>query len=196
MLLDSRIVLILTFLIGAIPFGWIFAKLWGVKDLRKVGSTNVGATNVVRSVGKMPGALTFLFDFLKGLLPMLLFECSHNNLCESANITVGLVAVFGHCFSPFLSFKGGKGVSTTLGVAFALNPWLGAASLLAYLLGLLMLRVSALGSLYAMLTFFSLTLVFRDDITEKMVVLGIVFLVLVRHRSNWTQLLEDDSSTQ
>lgn len=182
--------LVIALTAGAIPFGWIIAKLWGVNDLRTVGSTNVGATNVVRTAGWIPGALTFLFDFAKGSGPMLYFASNS----EIPVIWLGAAAVIGHCFSPFLSFRGGKGVSTTLGAMIALNPWIGGASILVYLLVLLMTRTSAIGSLFAMLTALTGTLIFVPSPTEKIITTMIVAIVLGRHHENWNKLLKDTAA--
>jgi acyl-phosphate glycerol 3-phosphate acyltransferase len=173
------------FALGSIPFGWIIAKLWGVEDLRKVGSSNVGATNVVRTAGWVPGALTFALDFLKGLIPVLYFQN------PSLSIWIGLAAVAGHCFSPLLLFRGGKGVSTTLGAIIALNPVLGGISIAVYILVLAITRVSALGSLFAMLTIFCGTMIYSDATSIKIGTLLIVGIVLARHHENWNQLLKN-----
>lgn len=178
---ESGLSIIAAFLVGSIPFGWIIAKLWGVSDLRKVGSANIGATNVVRSAGKLAGALTFLLDAAKGIVPMIYFP--------EVTVWVGLAAVAGHCFSPFMSFRGGKGVSTTLGVLLTYNPWLGGASILAYGLSFAITRVSAMGSLAGMLTATMGALLFSPMVSEKLAVLIMVAIVLARHRDNWNKLL-------
>jgi glycerol-3-phosphate acyltransferase PlsY len=115
------------YLIGSIPFGLIFTRGSGV-DLRSTGSRNIGATNVLRSVGKVPAILTLLSDGLKGATPVIICnyllsitnpEMSTGELWISA---VGLSAVLGHMFSVFLGFKGGKGVATGIGVIAAYSP--------------------------------------------------------------------------
>lgn len=179
--LGTGLTLLIAFAVGSIPFGWIIARLWGVSDLRKVGSTNTGATNVTRTAGPLPGALTFLLDAAKGLVPVL--------YALETPAWIGLAAVAGHCFSPFLYFRGGKGVSTTLGAIFGFNPWLGGASLLSYGLGLATTRTSALGSLFAMLTALGGAMLFAGTAGEKLAVLGMVLIVLGRHRENWDKLL-------
>ena len=174
--------LIASFTIGSIPFGWIVSKLWGIPDIRRHGSSNIGATNVARTAGVVPGALTFLLDFAKGLVPMLYFP--------DAAVWIGLAAVAGHCFSPFLSFRGGKGVSTTLGALVGFHPLLGGAAILVYLVTLAITRVSALGSLYAMLTALCGALIFAESASAKIGITVMVVLVLGRHRDNWNRLLQ------
>jgi acyl-phosphate glycerol 3-phosphate acyltransferase len=181
---------LLSFLLGSIPFGWIIAKLWGVSDLRTEGSKNVGATNVVRTAGWIPGALTFLLDFAKGAVPVYFFLCDNTQLCTQTNVVQGFAAIMGHCFSPFLYFRGGKGVSTILGMIVVLQPWIGLVSIVCYLLGLGFLRVSAMGSLFAMGTILLGELLFGQILIEKFLVIVAVLLVLHRHRVNWDQLLK------
>lgn len=178
---ETSIGIIVAFFVGSIPFGWIIAKLWGVSDLRAVGSSNIGATNVVRTAGKLPGALTFLLDAAKSIVPMLYFP--------EAKIWLGLAAVLGHCFSPFLSFRGGKGVSTTLGALITFSPWLGGASLFSYVLGFGVTGTSALGSLFSMLTTLTGALLFAPLISEKIAVILMVAIVLARHTENWNKQL-------
>ncbi len=181
--------LALAFFAGSIPFGLFVAKLWGIKDVRMVGSTNTGATNVVRAAGWKAGTLTFLLDFLKSLLPMLYFQCE-GIACGDFNVWIGLAAVLGHCFSPFLLFRGGKGVSTSFGVLLAINIWMGLAAGLVYGLTLLILRVSALGSLFAMLFGLFEVVLFCESRAEKIAMFAIVLVVLHRHRPNWESMLK------
>ena len=109
------------YFIGAIPFGFLIGKLHGI-DIRKVGSGNIGATNVTRSVGKAAGKLCFFLDFLKGILPVYLAGL----LCPGEPVVAlaaGAATIAGHMFPVYLEFKGGKGVSTAAGVALALAPY-------------------------------------------------------------------------
>ena len=107
------------YLVGSIPFGFIIGRLRGV-DVRMVGSKNIGATNVFRTVGKKWGLLAFLCDFLKGFLPTLAAKC-----CVPAigwlPVAVGLACVIGHTLTVFMKFKGGKGVATAFGMLVALG---------------------------------------------------------------------------
>ena len=107
------------FLTGSVPFGLIFARLHG-KDPRNYGSGNIGATNIVRVLGKKWGLITLVADVLKGFLPVLWASVSGIDTIYLA--LTGLCAVAGHCFSVFLKFRGGKGVATAVGVFIALCP--------------------------------------------------------------------------
>ena len=119
--------LLLSFVIGSIPFGVLLGKMRGV-DVRSVGSGNIGATNVWRALGPTFGVLSFALDMLKGLAgPLLGRLLLHDD--EVGIAACGIVAVLGHIFSPFLGFKGGKGISTSLGALFGLVPLVGLLSL-------------------------------------------------------------------
>lgn len=112
-----------SYLIGAIPFAWLVARIKGI-DIRQVGSGNVGATNVFRSVGKGWGILTFTADALKGFLPAFLFPLllPTESLPEHAGLVYGCAAIAGHNWPVFLGFRGGKGVATSAGVLLGVAP--------------------------------------------------------------------------
>ena len=109
------------YLIGAIPFGFLIGKMRGV-DVRTVGSKNIGATNVFRTVGKKWGLLAFFCDVMKGFLPTLLAQ--HFVAVPHLPLCVAIACVVGHMLTPFMKFKGGKGVATAFGV-FASHVWYG-----------------------------------------------------------------------
>ena len=109
------------YLAGAIPFGFLIGKMRGV-DVRTVGSKNIGATNVFRTVGKKWGLLAFLCDFLKGFVPVLLAKKFGGE--AHLPLAVGLMTVVGHMFTCFMKFKGGKGIATGFGMLVGLIPWL------------------------------------------------------------------------
>ena len=136
-----------SYLIGAIPFGFLIGKLYGV-DVRKVGSCNIGATNVTRTVGKIPGKICFVLDFLKGAVPALTAQISYP---EESWLTFSCcaLAVLGHIFPVYLKFKGGKGISTAAGATLALAPLplLGAA--IVWVAGFLLWRYVSLASICA-----------------------------------------------
>ena len=118
MILISALIIV-SFLTGSIPFGIIVARIKGV-DLKKVGSGNIGATNVLRSMGKSPAALTLLGDILKGTLAVALGR--HFGVGAWYEGLIGISAILGHNFSVFLNFRGGKGVATSLGVLLIYSP--------------------------------------------------------------------------
>ena len=109
------------YLAGSIPFGFLIGKMRGV-DVRTVGSKNIGATNVYRTVGKKWGLLAFACDFLKGFVPVILAQRFGGE--AHLPLAVGLMTVVGHMFTCFMKFKGGKGIATGFGMLVGLLPWL------------------------------------------------------------------------
>lgn len=141
------------YLIGGIPFGFLIGKMRGV-DVRTVGSKNIGATNVYRTVGHKWGFLAFFCDFLKGLLPTLaavLFAKNHKEVAAFADLAVwtGLACVVGHTLTPYMKFKGGKGVATAFGMLMALVPWLVSAAFALFVVTVWISHYISLGSCLA-----------------------------------------------
>ncbi len=176
------------YLLGGIPFGYLLGRLKGV-DLRKVGSGNVGATNAARVLGKPYGVLVYILDFLKGFVPTLLAV----KLFGSDSWTtflVGLAAVLGHTFSPFLGFRGGKGVATASGVLFAVNPFLASAVLAVWLVVFKISGYVSLGSIAAAFAAVYLSGVFGLPFNLKCLITLTAILVVVKHKSNIERLME------
>jgi glycerol-3-phosphate acyltransferase PlsY len=138
--------LVLGYLLGSIPFGLIFAWASGAGDVRKIGSGNIGATNVLRTGKKWAAAATLLFDGLKGAAAVLI---AREFLPPGSEIFAALAAVLGHIFPLWLGFKGGKGVATFLGVAIALYWPAGLLAAATWLLAALIWRISSLSALIA-----------------------------------------------
>ncbi len=113
----------LSFLLGSIPFGLLLGKLKGI-DIREHGSGNIGATNVFRTLGKKPGILCLFLDFCKGFIPVLI--CKHyvpeSTVGQSIAVGTALAAILGHNYSPWIGFKGGKGIATSAGAIAAIMP--------------------------------------------------------------------------
>jgi len=152
-------VIIAAYLLGSVPFAFIIAKAHG-KDLRTIGSGNIGATNLARAVGRQWGYLCFALDVLKGLIPMviagLVIGTAHDPILLSLWLAVGIAAVLGHVFSIFLAFKGGKGVATSFGVALGLWPYFTLCALVAltvWAAAVLIWRYVSLASVCASVTF-------------------------------------------
>lgn len=110
------------YFLGAIPTGYWLGLAWKGKDVRKLGSGNLGATNVFRVLGKGPGMITLVLDIVKGLVPVLVAQHFYPGHLRLA-VATGLLAILGHTTSPFVGFRGGKGVATSAGVFGALLPW-------------------------------------------------------------------------
>jgi glycerol-3-phosphate acyltransferase PlsY len=136
------------FLLGSIPFGLLLTRAAGLGDIRKVGSGNIGATNVLRTGNKKLAAATLLLDALKGLAPVLAFNLMWGPVPA---VAAAAGAVVGHMFPPWLGFKGGKGVATTLGVLIGLSWLLGALACAAWLALAGLFRYSSLAALLSIL---------------------------------------------
>lgn len=140
---------VMSYLVGSIPFGVLVARAKSI-DIMSVGSGNTGATNVARVLGWKLGVLVFILDVLKGVVPCVLTSLVTKS--QEATIIMGVVAVIGHTFSPFLKFKGGKGVATSLGVLFGSAPLVGAIAFGAFLLLFAITRIVSISSLVAAVT--------------------------------------------
>lgn len=137
---------IAAYLLGSVPFGIVMARLFGLGDLRQIGSGNIGATNVLRTGNKLAAFLTLILDAGKGGIAVLVARAT---LGEDAAQLAGLMAFLGHCFPVFLNFKGGKGVATFLGTLLALNPIIGLGACGVWLITALISRISSLSALAA-----------------------------------------------
>lgn len=139
--------LILAYLLGSIPFGYLLVRLKSGSDIREVGSGGTGATNVSRKAGKAAGILTLVLDALKGFIAVWLARWLGGDAWVVAGAAV--LAVVGHCFPVWLKFKAGKGVATGLGVFLAIVPWAVLASFLVFALIVWLTRYVSLGSICA-----------------------------------------------
>jgi acyl phosphate:glycerol-3-phosphate acyltransferase len=180
----------LSYLVGAIPFGLLFTRLFADMDVRKVGSGNIGATNVLRAAGKKAAVLTLLSDALKGLIPVLVVNILFHD--DAATAFAGAAAVVGHNFPIYLNFKGGKGVATSFGVLLAGAPFAGLSCLLIWILVALIWKYSSLAALaafscYPILTFAVPTLASKPQQALSVFIFGMSYY---RHRENIKRLLE------
>jgi glycerol-3-phosphate acyltransferase PlsY len=172
------------FVVGAIPFGVLIARRRGV-DIREHGSGNIGATNVTRVLGARAGAIVLLLDALKGALPTAAALAAH--AVASTTALVGGAAILGHCFSPFLRGRGGKGVATAFGVFLVLAPALAALAVGVFIVVLRITRVPALGSLAGVLAI-SVVLVARDAGPFAALACATTVLLVYTHRTNLAKL--------
>ncbi len=187
------LLLLLFYLIGAIPTGVILTRLAGLGDIRKAGSGNIGATNVYRVGGRRLGILTLIGDTLKGLLPMLYIVSIP--AFSPGQVGVAALALFiGHCFPIYLLFKGGKGVATALGVFLVLSPVAVLGSLLVFAGVLWKWRFISLASISA--AFVTPFLVLLDTRSLPIFVASLMIGVLVigRHSGNIERLRNGSES--
>ncbi len=189
------IIILICYLIGSIPFGYLTGRLIKGIDIRGFGSKNIGATNVTRVVGKKWGILVFIFDFLKGFAAVPLLKYAIDDASILMYLLVSFAAIAGHNWTVFLKFKGGKGVSTSvgaicgLGVAFpalfvSLGAGVGSWAVLFFIF-----KYVSLASLLAAAVFFTAT-VFLDVPGEIKVFSFLIFVfIVVRHHKNIRGLL-------
>ena len=145
--------LLAAYLVGSLSFAVIVSRVFGLPDPRSYGSHNPGATNVLRSGHRAAAVLTLALDALKGFVPVLavLLWGAPFGLDERSAAFVGLAAFIGHLWPLYFGFQGGKGVATAAGVLLAINPWLGAATLLSWVIVAAFMRYASLASLVAAL---------------------------------------------
>jgi glycerol-3-phosphate acyltransferase PlsY len=181
------LLLVAAYLLGSIPFGVLVARAQGGVDLRQVGSGNIGATNVLRAVGKGAAALTLLGDIGKGVFAVALARWL--GVTPPVLAMIALATVVGHLFPVFAQFQGGKGVATTLGVVLAAMPAVGALLILIWLAVAALWRYSSLAALTASVALPILTWVL-DGRPAMLALSGVLLaLVVVRHRENIGRLL-------
>jgi glycerol-3-phosphate acyltransferase PlsY len=177
---------VLAYLFGSISSAIVVAKAFGLPDPRTTGSGNPGATNILRSGGKTAAAVTLLGDVLKGVIPVLLAR----SVTDDAFILalVAAMAYLGHLYPLFFGFRGGKGVATALGVYLALNPWMGLALIVTWLVAALVSRYSSLAALVAA----ALSPLFAWQLLPgaSYMLMSVVLAALLfwRHRSNIQRL--------
>lgn len=199
------------FLIGSIPTGSLIASMQGV-DLKSTGSGNIGATNVMRSMGRGAALLTLIGDMAKGAVMILLVRAflpeavpkfaellaglpfQVRNPGIALDGALGLSAMLGHTFSVFLKFRGGKGVATGLGVALVLSPYAALFSATIWLVTFNLTRYSSLGGI-AMFVSFPFCIYMLDCSAEKLVIASVMLVfILITHRANIRRLLEGTES--
>lgn len=185
-LIAQLIVIVAAYLIGSIPTGLLLGKAYGI-DVRKEGSGNIGATNLYRTVGRKVGIITLIGDCLKGLLPVLL--AAHSALPPESAALVGLAAFCGHVFSVFLSFRGGKGVATALGVFLALAPLAVAVAIGLFAVMMWLWRYVSLGSILAAAIMPPTVYLLGGGNRVTAVTFVIAAIVIIRHHENIKRLL-------
>ena len=190
------IALAVSYIVGSIPFAYIIARLVKGIDIRKVGSGNVGATNVVRTVGKKWGILVFILDFLKGFIAPLIACLIVRDPVNILVIGAGVAAICGHNWTPFLGFKGGKGVSTSLGViaalcvkfVFLVFPFL--IALACWVLVFFVLKVVSVASIISVFSFAVFSFIFPIPLEFRVFAILLFIFVLIRHKKNISNLLQ------
>jgi len=180
------VLFLVSYFLGAIPFSYIFGKYLGKVDISQRGSGNIGATNVLRSTTTSVAVLALAGDLLKGLLAAWIGLTWGNEVIAAV---CGVLVVVGHCFSIFLSFKGGKGVATAAGVILYLMPQIFLVLLAVMILAVLLTRYVSLGSVLAAALLPVLCLILVEPWSYTVMSLLLAALVLFRHHSNIKRLI-------
>ena len=180
------LIVIFTFILGSIPFGVIIAKAKGV-DLKKVGSGNIGATNVLRSLGKWPAALTLLGDVLKGTAAVAIGR--YFEIGSFYEGFAGLSAILGHNFSLFLGFRGGKGVATSFGVLSIYSPQTALFTFIIWLMVVILTKYSSLGALVSF-GLLPVSIALLDSKEKFPVIILIALFIILRHIDNIHRLIK------
>ena len=175
---------ILGYLLGSIPFGLVLTRLAGQGDIRRMGSGNIGATNVLRTGSKGLAALTLLFDVGKGLAAAAIAQ----RWASQAALVAGLCAILGHMFPVWLGFRGGKGVATALGVLMALAWPVALVAALIWLAVAFCSRYSSLAALIASVASAAIAPFFADRATALLIAV-IALLLILRHQANIRRLI-------
>ena len=179
MTIEIILIFSLSYLSGSIPFGLILTKFFLNKDLRKIGSKNIGATNVLRTGNKLIAGLTLMFDITKGVIPVLLTKEYFTDLIYLSS----LAAFLGHIFPVWLKFKGGKGVATYLGIMFVLSLNLSFIFCISWIIISLITKYSSLSSIISALIIFIFS--FFNNNFELTSYLFITFIIILyTHRQN------------
>lgn len=179
------------YLIGSVPFGLVLTKAAGLGDIRKIGSGNIGATNVLRTGRKDLALLTLILDAGKAAFVALLFKYISQN--EVIGILSGVAAILGHNYPIWLKFKGGKGVAATLGLMIAMTPFVGILTALTWLFMAFTFRYSSLSALTA-LALAPVYALFFEIPMVSLIYLALAILSFYRHKENIKRILKGEES--
>lgn len=183
--MQIALLLLIAYLLGAIPTGLIVGKLFFNKDIRKFGSGNLGATNTFRVLGKKAGIFVTVFDVAKGVIPAI-FPIIYD--LDIHGIWFGLAAIIGHVYPIYLKFKGGKAVATSAGVILGVNPVVFLIIAVIFFTLLFTTRMVSLTSILTSIGNFITTLFF-DDIILQIISFLIMLLIIIRHSSNIKRII-------
>jgi len=187
--MDILIIGIICYLIGSIPFGYILTKVFLKKDIRDIGSGNIGATNALRTGNKTIGYTTLFFDIIKAVIPIIYVKFNFTELLYISSLCIFL----GHVFPIWLKFKGGKGVATYVGILFALNIYFGLVFIISWLITFAFFKFSSLSSLVASISIPIYLLILSKF--EHIFFFTIMFvLVFFTHRENIKRLKNKEES--
>jgi acyl phosphate:glycerol-3-phosphate acyltransferase len=185
-MIENIIILISSYLLGSVPFGLVLCYLTGYGDIRKIGSGNIGATNVLRTGNKYLATLTALLDISKGFMAVLLIRLITQDDLLAA--LAGFASILGHNFPVWLNFKGGKGMATTFGTITAIHPIVGLGMMSTWFITALLSRISSLSALIAFVVGPLIASYFLSPIMT-IIIYMICLLGIIRHHANIDRLL-------
>ena len=187
--MDILIICIICYLVSSIPFGFILTKIFLKKDIRNIGSGNIGATNALRTGNKFIGYATLFFDIVKAIIPIIYIKINFPELLHVAS----LCAFLGHVFPIWLKFKGGKGVATYVGILFAINIYFGLVFIVLWLITFGISKLSSLSSLVASLSIPIYLLILTQF--DQIIFFTIMFiLIFFTHRENIKRLINKEET--
>ena len=186
--MDYIVTALMSYLFGSIPFGYLFTKILLKKDIRNVGSGNIGATNVLRTGNKSLGYLTLILDIAKAVVPVIFIKFNYPDLVYIS----ALCAFLGHLFPIWLKFKGGKGVATFVGILISINIYYALVFGIVWTLTFLISRYSSLSSLFASISIPIYLLI----INQSNIIFFIIMFVLIfyTHRENIKRLINKEET--
>ena len=181
--MEILIIGVVAYLMGSIPFGFLLTKIFLKKDIREIGSGNIGATNVLRTGNNFIGYATLFLDVLKAVLPVLYIKIYFSDFLYISSLCIFL----GHVFPVWLNFKGGKGVATYVGILFSLNIYLGFVFIITWFITFALFKYSSLSSLIASLAI-PIYLLVLTEFNQVIFFLIMFILIFFTHRENIKRL--------
>jgi glycerol-3-phosphate acyltransferase PlsY len=187
--MELILVISISYVMGSIPFGLLLTKIFLKKDIREVGSGNIGATNVLRTGNKTIGYLTLILDVIKAVIPVLYIKFKFPELIYISSLSVFI----GHVLPVWLKFKGGKGVATYVGILFSINYILGIVFAFSWLIIFFISKYSSLGSILSSLLI-PIFIFFNSSYENEYFFIIMFVLILYTHRENVKRLINKEES--
>ena len=187
--MELVLIISISYLMGSIPFGLILTKIFLKKDIRNVGSGNIGATNVLRTGNKAVGYLALMLDVLKAAIPVLYIKFNFPELVYVSSLSVFI----GHVFPAWLKFIGGKGVATYVGILFSINYFFGIIFVVSWLIIFFISKYSSLGSILSSLAI-PIFIYSNSNYENEYFFIIIFVLILYTHRENVKRLINKEES--
>ena len=180
---------LISYLIGSIPSGYIIARIWRGIDIRKCGSGNIGFTNILRVIGPVPGLITLFLDIFKGLFVVCLIKWFMGKPYEVEMLLPAISVVIGHNYSLFLSFQGGRGVATGLGVILGFSPLVTGLSFLVWLIVVIVFRYVSLGSIVTTASLPLIVFLLKKPPFLFYLSILLAILIIIKHIPNIKRLI-------